>query len=327
MADNVTIKNAAGADVITKTTEGVGSVHTSHVNVDSLPTGTNNIAGGTVAHDAAGATINPVAIGGYAASTVPSPVSADNDVVRASFSRYGAQRVQLSINNIDIGGDSNGLDVDVTRVIPGTTATALGKAEDAAHANGDVGVMALGVRRDANTSLVSADGDYAPFQVNATGALKAADAAVLASIGATNAAAAADSTSDAALIGLTKALLREAMRTDPVAVVDGASALTPKFAVIDAATSGNNTIVAAVSGKKIRVLSCYFTVADEVMTRFESGANGTALTGQSEWDGKGRGLVLPRNPDGWFETAAGALLNLELSAAVSVDGALVYVEV
>ena len=28
---------------------------------------------------------------------------------------------------------TNGLDVDVTRVIPGTTATALGKAEDAAH--------------------------------------------------------------------------------------------------------------------------------------------------------------------------------------------------
>jgi hypothetical protein len=38
-------------------------------------------------------------------------------------------------------------------------------------------------------------------------------------------------------------------------------------------------------------------------------------------------LVLPYNPLGWFETAAGALLNLELGGNVSVDGALVYQEV
>jgi hypothetical protein len=39
------------------------------------------------------------------------------------------------------------------------------------------------------------------------------------------------------------------------------------------------------------------------------------------------GFVLPYNPFGWFETAAGALLNMELSAAISVDGSLTYVEV
>lgn len=67
---------------------------------------------------------------------------------------------------VDIG------DVDVTSVIPGVGATNLGKAEDAAHTTGDVGVMALAVRRDADTSLVDTDGDYAPLQVNAIGALK-----------------------------------------------------------------------------------------------------------------------------------------------------------
>jgi hypothetical protein len=46
--------------------------------------------------------------------------------------------------------------------------------EDAAHSSGDKGVMALSVRRDANTSLVGADGDYAPLQVDATGSLKVA---------------------------------------------------------------------------------------------------------------------------------------------------------
>ena len=39
------------------------------------------------------------------------------------------------------------------------------------------------------------------------------------------------------------------------------------------------------------------------------------------------GFVLPYNPAGWFETASNTLLNLELSAAVSVDGALTYMEV
>jgi hypothetical protein len=64
---------------------------------------------------------------------------------------------------------TNGLDVDVTRVIPGTTATALGKAEDAAHADGDTGVLILGVRNHGGTG---ADGDYSAMSVTATGELR-----------------------------------------------------------------------------------------------------------------------------------------------------------
>ena len=45
-------------------------------------------------------------------------------------------------------------------------------AEDTAHASGDKGVMGLAVRNDADTSLVSADGDYAPLQVDSLGRLK-----------------------------------------------------------------------------------------------------------------------------------------------------------
>jgi len=43
--------------------------------------------------------------------------------------------------------------------------------EDAAHVTGDVGVMSLAVRNDVLASLVSADGDYAPIQVDASGAV------------------------------------------------------------------------------------------------------------------------------------------------------------
>lgn len=99
-----------------------------------------------------------------------------------------------------------------------------------------------------------------------------------------------------------------------------------KYAIIDAALLGDNTLVAAVAGKKIRVICLYYMAAGTVNTRFESGASGTALTGQHQHTAQ-TGVVLPFNEGGWFETASGALLNLELSAAISVDGALSYVEV
>lgn len=46
--------------------------------------------------------------------------------------------------------------------------------EDAAHSSGDKGVMALAVRRDANTTLADTTGDYAPLQVDSGGNLKVA---------------------------------------------------------------------------------------------------------------------------------------------------------
>ena len=110
-------------------------------------------------------------------------------------------------------------------------------------------------------------------------------------------------------------------------VYDGQTPLLPKFAIIDAAASNNNTLVAAVTGKKIRVLALFVTMTGTAVTiRFESGADGTALTGQMG-PTAGQTIVLPFSPVGWFETAAATLLNMELSGAQSVDGALVYVEV
>lgn len=114
---------------------------------------------------------------------------------------------------------------------------------------------------------------------------------------------------------------------EPVAFVNGEAlldGLVVKRAVIDNATSGDNTVVAAVTGKKIRVVQLLLVAAGTVTVRWESGAGGTALTGQmSHLDAAGE--VLPFSPIGWFETAAGSLLNLELSGNVSVDGVLAYV--
>lgn len=99
-----------------------------------------------------------------------------------------------------------------------------------------------------------------------------------------------------------------------------------KRAVIDVASLGDNTIVAAVTGKKIRVFQVVLISAGTTTVRFESGAGGTALTGQLSLAAN-VGFSTGWCPVGHFETAAGSLLNLELSAAISVDGWLVYLEV
>lgn len=77
---------------------------------------------------------------------------------------------KLAANSgVDIG------DVDVTSVVPGTGTTNLGKAEDAAHTSGDVGVGALGVRVDTpNADLTSANTEYGFVAVDRMGGVRTA---------------------------------------------------------------------------------------------------------------------------------------------------------
>ena len=110
-------------------------------------------------------------------------------------------------------------------------------------------------------------------------------------------------------------------------IFQGTTELTLKRAVIDVASSGNNTIISAVASKKFRVFAVMLVAAGAVNVRFETGADGTALSGQMNLVAN-TGFVLPFNSYGWFETGtANTLLNLELSGAVSVDGVLLYAEI
>ena len=96
-------------------------------------------------------------------------------------------------------------------------------------------------------------------------------------------------------------------------------------AVVSASTGGDNTLVLAVTGKKIRVIALVLVASVGANSvRLESGASGTALTGVMDIVDNGQ-LILPWNPAGWCETAASALLNLELSASTAVGGVLNYV--
>lgn len=110
---------------------------------------------------------------------------------------------------------------------------------------------------------------------------------------------------------------------DTAAIMNGATALTPKFAAISSTDDGDT--VALVSGKKIRVLSMYFVVAGATTVKFQSGAS-TDKTGAMSFAANG-GISLPFNPVGWFETTAGEKLNHVLSNAVAIAGGLTYIEV
>lgn len=75
-----------------------------------------------------------------------------------------AVRITDGTNNLAINADGSiNVDVSVT--------TGAEKAEDAAHASGDIGQFILAVRQDTLASSVSADGDYAALKVNDVGAL------------------------------------------------------------------------------------------------------------------------------------------------------------
>lgn len=103
-----------------------------------------------------------------------------------------------------------------------------------------------------------------------------------------------------------------------------------KTAAIAASASGNTEIVAAVAGKRIRVVAGVLSFGGTVNAKWRSAS--TDLTGlyygilgaQVPYDYAPEGMS---GQLGHFETATGEALNLNLSDAVAVGGHVVYVEV
>jgi hypothetical protein len=73
---------------------------------------------------------------------------------------------------VDLSNDLLNQDGYLQVVVTNPTPSASEYAEDTLHNSGDLGSFVLAVRNDADTSLVSNNGDYAPFQVNSVGRLK-----------------------------------------------------------------------------------------------------------------------------------------------------------
>ncbi len=118
-------------------------------------------------------------------------------------------------------------------------------------------------------------------------------------------------------------------RVDALFDMNGRLAVTAgsdyKYADINDAASGNNTIIAAqAAGKRIAVWSILIVSDGTVDVRWEDGAGGTAFTGQvplQEREGYtySAGGLVPL-----FVGTAATLLNLELSAAINVHGHVSY---
>lgn len=104
---------------------------------------------------------------------------------------------------------------------------------------------------------------------------------------------------------------------------DGYSSQIVKYAAISGAASGNNTLVAAVAGKKIRVYNIVLISAGTMTVKFQSAAGGTDLTGAMTV-AAGTGFAPGFDPTGHFETVAGELLNLVLSGATQASGWMKY---
>lgn len=106
--------------------------------------------------------------------------------------------------------------------------------------------------------------------------------------------------------------------------------LVVKRAGFLATASGDNTVIAAVTGKSILVLSFQVVAAGAVGVRWMDGA-GAFLTGAATAAGRyllaANQALTEQDPYGLFKTGAGQALIFNTSAAVNVPGRLTYVEV
>jgi hypothetical protein len=102
--------------------------------------------------------------------------------------------------------------------------------------------------------------------------------------------------------------------------VDPARGFDVSFASVSVAASGANPVIAAVTGKKIRVLS-YTLVADGAVTAKWRTAASADLSGAMSLAANGS-LGSPLVP--LMETVAGEALTLTLGGAVGVRGHITY---
>lgn len=157
MADNVAVTAGSGttihADEYVHATLGSGKTQLVKLVDGTLDSGTA-IASGN----------------GVAAGALRVTLASDGSGIVALAAGTAAIGKLAPNTGVDIG------DVDVTSIVPGTGATSLGKAEDAAHASGDTGVMALTVRANTAAATSGADGDYQPLITDTNGRLHVIEA-------------------------------------------------------------------------------------------------------------------------------------------------------
>jgi len=164
MASNTTLNSGTGGDIIA-TKERTHDGDASKVQVVTLAGVTGTEGSYTFADIAAGA--------GAESAAMRVTLATESLAALETLTTVGTVTTVSSVTaiaNALPAGTNNIGDVDVLSIVPGTGATALGKAVDSAAGSTDTGVAALFIRDDALTTLTPADGDYVPGRVNSTGA-------------------------------------------------------------------------------------------------------------------------------------------------------------
>ena len=101
-----------------------------------------------------------------------------------------------------------------------------------------------------------------------------------------------------------------------------------KAVTITASASGNTAVVAAVSGKKIKVIAYELIASGDVNVKFQSAAN--EMDGSTLWyltlnSGVTKPVTVINNqPIVYMQTNAGEALNVNLSTAQAVSGSVLY---
>jgi hypothetical protein len=99
---------------------------------------------------------------------------------------------------------------------------------------------------------------------------------------------------------------------------------TIQTAFVNASSLGSNVFVAAVPGKVIRVVQCALVTTLANSVKFLSAATDISATFPLAANG---GLVLPFDEHGWFHTAEGEALNVNLSVATATGVQISYIAV
>lgn len=312
MADNVEVTAGSGTTIAA---DDIGGVLHQRVKISQGADGS--------ATDVSSAAPLQVTVANTGANATPIVVDlgANNDVTVTSGTITTVTSVTDIANTVtvDNAGTFAVQDADVLAAIEGTVAH-----DDPVTQNPS---LVAGYASAAAPTSVSADGDLVRFWALRNGAQATVITAAGALIGgdATNGLD-VDVTRMSALVAGTALIGKASVGLDTSTIYDGATALTPKFAVVSCSSSGDNEIVAAVTSKKIRVLQWIVTASAAVNFKWQSATAGDK-TGLFYAAAAGGGAGGAFNPVGHFETASGEALQLNLSGATAVGGSIVYVEV
>jgi hypothetical protein len=333
MADNVQITQGTGTTVAT---DDVAGTHYQQLKlVDGTLNSTTPIPGdgsglsvqGQVAADAAVAG-RPVLEGGRASDATPTAVSADGDAVYAWRNRRGAAKTVVVDDDGDsvMDGTTNSLRVNVVT----------GSATGTEYSEGTTALSITGVAPmwEDTSDIMRAVSAAKPFPVNVvtggTAGVQYDEGATDATI--TGTVAMWEDTSDTMrAASVTKPLPVQVVTSPggsvlPDPIVDSSAVAVPiKFASVNATADGDNTLVAAVTTKKLRVLG-YALMATGAGTLQLKSAGSTVL-GRIRSSGDGAGASYAGGIDApACETATNEALVLNNPAGVDTVGHVAYIE-